>query len=236
MNSEEFPNHTEAEAPEIPRKNLGHKILSLFGVKNSGEKTTSDCYLLSEHLSKKEKRVWKDLIDHWDNKVDITISNELGNLIEKYVTDPNYQFGVHRSHDINGAKPKTDGILHDIMQGGLVVLGDARSGSIRKNEDPSKTVSFCDNLLNAVILTKSGRQGSNGAVLVAIPSEYVNKEGEILPGKAEDVYNYDESGTPFIKPEYILGFAPGGGQPGAHVTFISRDEILDSTTENTDPQ
>lgn len=229
MNSEKYPNHTETETPKTPRKNLGHKLLSLFTSKKSGETTTNDNYLLSEHLSKKEKRAWKDLIDHWDNEVDITISNELGNLIEKYVTDPNYQFGVHRSHDINGAKPKTDGVLHDIMQDGLVVLGDARSGSIRKNEDPSKTVSFCDNLLNAVILTKSGRQGSNGAVLVAIPSEYVNKEGELLPDKAEKVYNYDEIGNAHIKPEFILGFAPGGGQPGAHVTFISRDEILKPT-------
>ncbi len=226
MNSEKFPNYTETEAPETPRKNLGHKILSLFGVKNSGEKTTSDCYLLSEHLSKHENRALKDLVSYWDN-IDISIDNKLGNLIEQYVKDPNYQFGVHRSNEINGNKPKTDGILHDIMQNGLVVLGDSRSGSIRNNADPSKTVSFCDSLLNAVILTKSGRQGSNGAVLVAIPSEFVNKEGELLPGKAEEVYNYDEVGNAYIKPEFILGFAPGGGQRGAHIEFISKQEILD---------
>ena len=225
MNSEKIPSHTE-QAPEVPKKSIGHKILSLFGIEKSGETAPSNSYLLSEHLTPKERRVWKDLVSYWDN-IDISIDNKLGDLIEQYVKDPDYQFGVHRSNEINGNKPKTDGVLHDIMQNGLVVLGDSRSGAIRNNADPSKTVSFCDNLLNAVILTKSGRQGSNGAVLVAIPSEFVNKEGDLLPGKAEEVYNYDEIGNAYIKPEFILGFAPGGGQRGAHIEFISKQEILD---------
>ena len=112
------------------------------------------------------------------------------------------------------------------MENGLSVFGDASRGAVRKDADPSKTVSFCNNMLNAVILTKSSRQGSNGAVLVAIPSEFVNKEGEIIPGKESEVYNYGEGGFPSIKPKYILGFAPGGGHHGAHIEFVPRQEIL----------
>ncbi|MBO7664817.1 hypothetical protein J6S46_03115, partial [Candidatus Saccharibacteria bacterium] len=146
-------------------------------------------------------------------------------LMEHYIDSPNYRFGVHRSNSINGEKPETDAVLNNIMREGLVVLGDASSGSVRNNADPEKTVSFCKNILNAVILTKSSRQGSTGAVLVAIPSEYVNEEGELLPGKAENVYNYNEIGNPYIKPEYILGFAPNLGK-NTTVDFISRQELL----------
>jgi len=226
MNPEKITSQTE-KTSEIPKQGIGHKLLSLFTAKKSGETAANDTYLLSEHLTPKEKKVWKDLVNYWDN-IDISIDGKLGSLIEQYVRDPNYQFGIHRSNEINGNKPKTDGVLHSIMQNGLVVLGDSKSGSIRNDADPSKTVSFCNNILDAVIMTKSGRQGSNGAVLVAIPSEYVDKEGDLLPCKAEKVYDYDKIGNAYIKPEFILGFAPGGGQRGAHIEFISKEEILNN--------
>ncbi len=210
---------------KIPRKNIGQKIISFFTPKNSGETTTGDSYLLSEHLSEDEIEAHKGTIEKWD-KIDITISNELGNLIEEKVKDSDYRFGVHRSYFVDSDDPKNDNTLQNIMQNGLDVFGDASSGAVRKDADPSKTVSFCNSLLNAVILTKSSRQGSNGAVLVAIPSEFVSEDGEIIPGEEENVYNYGEGGFPSIKPEYILGFAPGGGHHGAHITFIPKSEIL----------
>ena len=147
--------------------------------------------------------------------------------MEKYIKDPNYQFGVHRSDAIDGANYKTDAVLGKVMENGLEVLGDDSSGSIRNDEDPNKAVSFCNNILNAIIFTKSSYKGSTGAVLVAIPSKYVDKEGEILPGQIDNVYNFDDNGNAHIKPEYMLGFAPNLGE-GTTVDFVSREEILNN--------
>ena len=222
MNSEKVSN--TSENLEAPKNTIGKKLFSFFG-KQEKENIPGDYYLLSEHLDKVHKKAWKDLIAHWDADDKPKLSAELGELMEHYIDSPNYRFGVHRSSNINGERPETDAVLNNIMQEGLVVLGDASSGSIRNNADPEKTVSFCKNILDAVIFTKSSRQGSTGAVLVAIPSEFVNEEGEIVPGKAENVYDYDKIGNAHIKPEYILGFAPNLGK-GSTVGFISRQELL----------
>ncbi len=229
MNPEKISNQTETsfDTADEPLTWVEHvkRAKELIQQKITGEKTPSENYLLSEHLDPTEKKAWKNLIKDWDKDINVNVSSELGNLMEKYIKDPNYQFGIHRSSDIDGAKYQTDATLHSIMKNGLVVLGDSMSGSIRNNADPSKTVSFCNNIMDAIIFTKSSRNGSTGAILVAIPSEFVNKDGELLPGKAEEVYNYDEIGNAHIKPEYMLGFAPNLGK-GSTVNFVSREKIL----------
>ena len=169
---------------------------------------------------------FKESIDYWDKKVGITMSKDLGETIEKYVDDPKYQFGIHRSNRIDCDDPKNSPTVQEVMQNGIVVMGDAASGSIRNDGSPSKSVDFCNNLMNAVRLIKGGRQGSNGAILVAIPKEFFDEDGYIIPDKVNVVYNHNKLGNSLINPNFIIGATSGGGRVGDHVTFVSRDEIL----------
>ncbi len=219
MNSEKIGNTNT----EIPRKNIGQKLLSFF----NKEKTESKYYLLSEHLDKRYKKAWKDHIDFWDADDKPKISRKLGELMEKYIEDPNYVLGVHRSDAIDGTNYKTDQVLKSILNEGIMNLGDASSGAFRIDPDPGKAISPCTNMLDAVILTKSSYKGSTGAILVAIPREYMNNSGDLIIGKENDIYDHNESGYSYIKPEFILGFAPNPGGKDAVIDFVPKEEILD---------
>lgn len=236
------PNVEENNSPEEARQTLlsrGKRIFELFR-HHEIENSPSENYLLAEHLapsetpfgvprsnSKKDRQFaskWlKDVCEGWDS-CGIDIPRELGEQIENMVKDPNYFLGVHRSYAINGEEYETDETLHRILTEGLANLGDASSGAIYKDPAVSKTVSPCNNMLNTVIYLKTSYKGSSGSVLVRIPAEYVDKEGNVKSGMEDQVYDHNELGNSRIKPEYLIGFItkPSQGQ----CEFKSREELL----------
>lgn len=222
------------ESEPISNKRLGAKILSLF--KKNSEKSPSNNYLLSEQVqnpleSRFGNKWWKGVCETWDKKVNIDMPMELGRMIESYVSDPNYQFGVHRSNAIDGAEYETDEILQSIMENGLMNLGDASSGAFRKDPSLEKTVSFCDNMLNAIINIKGSYKGSTGAILVAVPSEYLTQSHRAVPGHENTIYNHNNAGYSYLKPEFILGFVQNLGQ-NSTLKFTSRQELLSNYRKN----
>ena len=216
--------------------------------KKSGEETKSSSYLLSEQVdpfdtpfgkprSKNKKDIkfakdwWNGVCDSWDN-CGVELPRELGEGIEKIVEDKNYFFGTHRSYAIDGSNFENDEVLHKILTDGLQNLGDASSGAIYEDPPVSKTVSPCTGMLNTVINLKSSYKGSTGAVLVAIPSEFVDKEtGEVKEGMENEVYNHNSLGNSFLKPEFIMGFVQNLGK-GSTLRYESREEILEKYNQN----
>lgn len=209
------------------------KARNLLKRKSVGEKTEGKYYHLTGHAevlgrTRKDRKFWEGIYKHWD-EVGVEIPMELGKMVEKYVNDPDYQFGVHHSYAIRGANYEQDDVLNAILKGGLINLGDASSGAFRKDPPVSKTVSFCPDMFHAVMQIKGSYKGSTGAVLVAIPSKYVDATGAVKEGMIDEVYNHNESGYSTLKPEFILGFAKNLGV-GSVVEYKSREELLDGYT------
>ena len=211
---------------------------SLIKGKLSGESSekpkNSELYLLSERVvppadaSRKEKKkfkeVWGDIFKNWDN-CGIDVPLEVGQLAAKYVNDPNYQFGIHHSWAINGRNYETDGVLREILEEGLMNMGDSSSGRVYTDPPVSKTVNMCPSEFLAIAQMKSSYKGSTGALLVAIPSEYVERDGSVKPGMEDKVYDHNSANTSFIKPEFILGFVQNLGK-GTKLEYKSREDLL----------
>ena len=220
-------------------KNIGHKTMEAVKSVFSGEKTPSDEYLLSEHVpDAKTSKFMKRLCKEWD-EYEVKMPREMGESLEAFVNDPDIWFGIHRSSSIDGAEFENDKTLQKIMQEGLINLGDASSGAIRKDPEVGKTVKNCRNMLNTVIHMKTPYKGSTGAVLVAIPKKYLrddrpgspNDEGYIKPGCENLVYDHDADGYSSIKPEFLMGFVQNLGK-GHTLEFKTRDEILAAANKN----
>lgn len=151
----------------------------------------------------KKKRLF-EMYSSWDMVNPMDISN--GNYIERIISNPNYYVGTHRSSMIDGYNLLEDDTLDKIFDKGLIVLGDASSGSIRYDAGPNKTLSFFGNsLLPAMINIKGKYKGSTSVIFSMIPKKYVTKDGDIIPGMEHMVYDYDDIGQPYVKPELLVG-------------------------------
>lgn len=148
-----------------------------------------------------------EICEEWD--LEKTIPYDVGCYIEKLVNNPSIRFGVHRTQISNF---ENEGISSSMLNS-IFTEGLRNNGALIQNgyttqsiNQPYQTVSFSSNLLNNIIHLKTHYHGSDGAVLVAIPSKYVDSEGNIIPGHENDVYNIDERNIPTIKPEFLVGF------------------------------
>ena len=226
-NSSGFNVEYTKEEKRERRLGFGRKILN-FVRGEAHEKEPSKEYLLTEHMpmpeNRKARQYFEKLYGHWD-ETGAKMPREIGESLELFVKDKNTWFGVHRSDSINGREFENDAILQKIMAEGLKNAGDASSGSIRRNPSVSKTVSHCEDMFHTAMNLKGSYKGSTGAILVAIPSEYLDEDGDVLPGMEEKVYNTDKNGVSVIKPEYLMGFMQSLGE-GTTMKFKTRDEIL----------
>lgn len=223
----------ETEKRENNHK-IGQKILEIVGklTKKSEKEYNVTEYLLTERMEmpkkKKDREYFEQLYQDWDEMA--KMPRELGEMIEGMVKDLNIWFGVHRSDAIDGSNFEDDEILQSIMQNGLKNHGDASSGAIYKNPPVDKTVCPCKDMLHATINIKGSYKRSTGAVLVAIPSGYLDKDNNVRPGMEEKVYTTDKNGLSMIKPEYLLGFVQNLGE-GTTLKFKTREEILEHKKE-----
>lgn len=228
--SEEELDAEQTEAKELANHRRGHRILEIFkGAFSKKEKMHSANYLLSENVeefghNRRDRKWWADVCELWD-ECGVDIPYDLGKMVEGIVKDPNYVFGVHHSNAVDGENYQNDVILRSIMENGLINMGDVSSGRVYKNPPVSKTVSMCPNMLWAVMQMKGQYKNSTGAVLVVLPSQYVDETGEIAPGMEDRVYYTNEVGNSVLRPEYILGFVQNLGK-GSTCKFESRQDLM----------
>ena len=226
--ADEGLNEAEKEERKSFLRGIGGKILRLFNKEKPVKNVNKEVYLLSERMQYSEFA--KDVYEFWDN-IGVEMPAELGEMVERYITEkdrhgnPKWCFGVHRSSKVNGRHYDTDVTLKHIMKDGLMNMGDDSSGYIYKDPPVSKTVTICSNMLNATLNMKSSYKDSTGAVLVAVPNEYLKEEGEVKKGMENNVYNHNKDGFSYLKPEYILGFVQNLGE-GSRLEFKSREELL----------
>lgn len=180
---------------------------------------------------KKARKYFEELYESWD-ETGATIPYKLGVSLKAFVDDKSYWFGVHRSWSINGEDFEDDPTLQAIMKEGLHNAGDASSGAIYQNPSVAKTVSKCNNMLHVAMFLKGSYKHSNGAVLVAIPSEYLDDDGNVKEGMYDKVYYTSKHGISVIRPEHLMGFVQSLGE-GTTMEFKTRQEILEASKKET---
>lgn len=197
--------------------------------KFSGEKVDDGVYRLADNARYNNKRMMRalgDIIKSWDEDNDVIIPKEVGRELEKYVDNDKYWVGIHHCEQINGADFENDNILKDMMTNGIKNFGAAQQGIFDKHPPLIKTLEECTGMLNAVISIKRGRGFSTGAVVVAVPREYIDEDGDLKSGAEDKVYNRDEYGNAVIKPEFNVGFITAH-VPGENICrYRSRDDLL----------
>lgn len=182
-------------------KSIEDNVYYLMGSKYADE-VFSD-----SRITEDGRNYFRDLFEQWDDYGSIPL--ELGNNIERLLSDENIVLGIHRTGGI-GAINKDNIVgsqmLHSIFNEGLKNMGHLSSGHISSSiPDPNKTVSMLRSIVHAVMSIKGQYKDSVGGVLVALPSSCVNGEGEIINNAYDRVYTVVDN-TPAIMPEYLLGF------------------------------
>lgn len=164
-----------------------------------------------------------ELCEEWDNKKPIPL--DIGYLVEDMINDPNIRFGIHRKQvpDLESKGIESE-VLYSIFTDGLTNTGALwQNGAVSSNMvEPYQTVSFNSSLIDNFIHLKTHYHDSDGALLIAFPSEYVDSEGRIIPGHEYDVYNFDENNQPSIKPEFFVGFLTNNQE---RCEFFSAEDI-----------
>ena len=187
--------------------NLKNKIKVL-----QQEGINSNCYYLinsNEMLSiiekcgkdKEKLEYFYNLCEGWD-KDESAIPLELGEYIESLVRDPNIQFGIHRSSDV---EDKDSLILKNIMFEGLRNDAAISQGVFHDIPEVTKTVSLVNSMFHTLPMLKGSYKGSNGSILISFPKEYLDSNNNILPEHVNDFYEYKNNGY-YIKSEYIMGY------------------------------
>ena len=180
--------------------------------------------LLDPKATDEGRKYLFDLYKEWDDYGSISL--DLGNYIESFVNNDDISFGIHRTGSSNVIKNmdiSKNELLCDIFTNGLKNYGDLSSGVVSKKIiEPSKTISFFNSMLDAIIQIKTSYKGSIGGVIVALPNTLVEKDGTLVDGKEKDVYNVI-SNTLYIKPEYLLGYI---AQDNGVCTFYPKDNFI----------
>ena len=154
---------------------------------------------------------------------------EVGLFVEGLIREPDTRLGMHRSNAILEDDLYTSATLHSIMRDGLINNGMAMQGLVTEWVSPSQTVSPANDPIYAIRTLKSSYRNSKGAVLVKFPKKYVDSQYEI-PNKADAafIYNVDEKGVRYIKPEYIIGYIRCSN--GSY-EYFSREDLLENYKE-----
>lgn len=166
-----------------------------------------------------------DRID--EKKPDIPL--EIGQLLESFMRNPSIRLGMHRSGEITNPNLYEDNTLNHIMREGLINNGAAMQGLVTSRVHPSQTVSNASDPIMAISTLKSSYRGSTGAILVGLPKDLVDVNMDFIDNTGDSIlYNIDEQGMRYIKPEYILGYLSCRDE---NFHFYSREDILNHQKE-----
>lgn len=207
-----FKSNILNKVDKIRREALDNGSYTLFNCEQAKR-------FFQEGMSNDTMESFFELFSEWDNYGN-SIPFELGCYLEELINNPEISVGIHRTSidgDVFNSK-----ILSSICEKGLINSADLSYGAFTDKPEPNKTISFVERMLNLVIMLKSSYKGSEGCVLVAIPSAYFTKDGDMKKEHFEDIYNVGDI-APTIKPEYIKGYI--GPFEGEYKLF-AREEIL----------
>lgn len=191
------------------KRNEYKKILKEYEKKS---KTDKQFYLLSSSIFKKvlnnkqlddkDLDFYYDLCKEWDQGGNIPL--ELGNYIENSINNKKIVFGIYKFYTdvyIDHNDTIHSDIVNEIFYKGLDNYSNNKNMSI---PEPSKVISPVNNIIEAVRYIKSNTDKYNVAILVGLPSKYVDKSLCIKEDYEEEIYNITGSHN-FIKPKYLLG-------------------------------
>lgn len=149
------------------------------------------------------------LYSELDKSLDMPM--ELGDLLKGYFdNDCDKRLGIHRTgagiFDLNNDNCLDNEILNNIFSFGIINQGDAPRGVVSESiVPPSKTVSIVNDMLHAVMRIKTTYKGNVG-ILLEFPKEIIDKEGHIISGYENDIYDFSKHINPVIRPEFLVGF------------------------------
>ena len=160
----------------------------------------------------------------------ITIPLELGYKLEEIISNKNIRLGIHQSDSIIN-NPLEDNTLISIMNKGLINNGSIMQGQIYTHTiQPSKTIRNAEDIIFATRIIKSSFRNSKGSLLIGLPRNIINIDYDLIDDSyANIIYDYDENGMCYIKPEYIIGYI---STENNMCKFYSKEEVLRNTTKS----
>jgi len=173
---------------------------------------------------KKKLEYFYNLCEGWDLTKEV-IPLEIGVSLEKMVNDSNIRVGIHRSSVITD---KNDQVLKYIMQNGLRNDAQITQGATHVVPDLTKTISFVNNMFHTVPMIKGSYKGSNGAIILTFPTEYLDLEGNVLPEFINEIYE-ETNGIYYVRPEFIVGYLVA--EYGVY-NLYTKEDILNREEEN----
>lgn len=197
---------------KLQKDAISKGIFSLFNSKVGKD-------IFSKGLKYDALEFFFDIYKGWDaTGGDIPI--ELGEYLEKLIEDPSILVGIHRSGAIT--YPNNTQMLESVFENGLTNNGDLSSGVYTERPEPDKTVSFVDQILNLIIMLKSSYKSSTGALLVCIPTEYMDENKCMKKEHFDDIYD-TSSGMPNIRKEFITGYLTS---VDGEYKLVTKEEVL----------
>ena len=176
------------------------------------------------------KELMESFYFNWFNKLDNSetiLPLDLGLFLEENVYDENNFLGMHKSYAVVKQNVYEDEILNSIMSQGLVNHGSSMQGAIIQGVvSPNKTVTNINDPISASVGLLSNYRDAKGTILLSLPKKYINKQFDFVDPKYKDeIYDYDENGTCYIKPKYILGYVVS---ENGILTYYSRENLLEN--------
>ena len=194
-------------------------------------------YMLNDNTIQKTilkgNKYIKKLCQEWDDFGSIPL--DAGNYLKSIIDDDNYILFGHRTAIFSEENIYSNEILYDVLTNGLINNGSALTNGSNKEKVPpiSKTANIINNLIDLQIILKSHRRDSfgyisTGTVLLKFPKEYIDEEGD-LKVDPNLIYDYDETNSARIKPEFIIGVTTLNDEvTKGECKFYSKEEILEN--------
>ena len=165
-----------------------------------------------------------DLIESWDEKC--KISYQIGIQIDNLATENVIM--IHRTK-LSSESSFNDKILFNIMNEGLINYGHENDAGVAifNQGMPSMTLTSTPLIgLEGYINLLSNFRGSNSAILMIFPKEYLNDDGRVVDKSVYNQIYYKKDGEKDyrIRPEYMLGVYLID-ETGAFA-YYSKDQVL----------
>ena len=142
-------------------------------------------------MYKKFEYIYNLVKDH-DDKYHIPYED--GIKLEEFISDPNYNYGVHRTYMDLGSET-----FNDLLNQGIVSTGHANQGAI-SNSAPSLTLNYTPlDGLSGYINLLSSYKGNNMAIICAFPNTLVDEDLEFIRSTSSDDL-YEHVGDSYIVP------------------------------------
>lgn len=160
------------------------------------------------------------------------LSYNFGISLEDFVNRDDLSVCVHRTYlglDSESSGLPQSSVLNSIMSDGLINNGHANAfgGSAFLEGYPSLSLTTTPiDGVGGYVNFIAPYKDNDATIIMAFPTEYVSKDGNIIKGNEDKIYDISND-LYYIKPEYIIGALLK--KENGFDEFHLRDEILNST-------